>query len=106
MAALSDKVQYIKGIGEKRAALLSKLGIFTLYDLISYFPRAWQDRTGKKPIAQLQAGESVCVRGLIATEPKFGPGYGPKRSLRFRIADDSGYLSVIYFNNPYVPKTS
>lgn len=102
MAKLTDNVRYIKGIGEKRAALLSKLGIASLYDLISFFPRSWQDRTAARTISQLQPGDEVCVKAIVATEPKLGPGYGSKRSVRFRIADDTGYLNVIYFNNPYV----
>ena len=42
---LSTDVRYIKGIGEARAKALSKLEIRTLYDLISYFPRTWEDRS-------------------------------------------------------------
>ena len=45
MSDLSTDVRYIKGIGEARAKALSKLEIRTLYDLISYFPRTWEDRS-------------------------------------------------------------
>ena len=46
MADLQTDVRYIKGIGEARAKALSKLGITTLQDLIGYFPRRYEDRTG------------------------------------------------------------
>ena len=43
MAELNTDVRYIKGIGEKKAQALNKLGVFSLYDLISYFPRRYED---------------------------------------------------------------
>ena len=49
MADLNTDVRYIKGIGEQRAKALGKLGIATLQDLISYFPRAYDDRTALRP---------------------------------------------------------
>ena len=45
MADLTTDVRYIKGIGEKKAQALNKLGVFSLYDLISYFPRRYEDRS-------------------------------------------------------------
>ena len=44
MVNLSKEVQYIKTVGPSRAELLNKLGIFTLKDLITYFPREYEDR--------------------------------------------------------------
>ena len=60
MAELSTNVRYIKGIGETRAKALEKLGITTLRDLISYFPRSYEDRTLTRPIRDLTEGENVC----------------------------------------------
>ena len=53
MADLNTDVRYIKGIGEQRAKALGKLGIATLRDLISYFPRAYDDRSALRRIADL-----------------------------------------------------
>ena len=50
MADLNTDIRYIKGIGETRAKALQKLGIATLGDLLSYFPRRWEDRTLERPI--------------------------------------------------------
>ena len=50
MADLQTDVRYIKGIGEKKAQALNKLGVFTLYDLISFFPRRCEDISQYKPI--------------------------------------------------------
>ena len=56
MADLNTDVRYIKGIGEQRAKALGKLGIATLRDLISYFPRAYDDRSALRRIADLVPG--------------------------------------------------
>ena len=50
MADLNTDIRYIKGIGETRAKALQKLGVTTLGDLLSYFPRRWEDRTLERPI--------------------------------------------------------
>ena len=65
MAALQTDIRYIKGIGETRAKALGKLGIATLRDLISYFPRAYEDRTLTRPIKELIVGEYACVKAMI-----------------------------------------
>ena len=70
MADLQTDVRYIKGIGEKKAQALHKLGIFTLYDLVSCFPRRYEDRSQYKPIALTQDGESVCICALVACTPQ------------------------------------
>ncbi len=70
MADLNTDVRYIKGIGEKKAQALAKLGVFSLYDLISYFPRKYEDRSVYKPIALTADGETVCVCALVADTPR------------------------------------
>ena len=47
MLELDKEVQYVKGVGPARAILLQKLNIYTLEDLITYYPRTYEDR-GKK----------------------------------------------------------
>ena len=51
MSDLNTDVRYIKGIGEKKAQALNKLGVFSLRDLVSFFPRKYEDRSEMKPIA-------------------------------------------------------
>ncbi len=51
MADLNTEVRYLKGIGEKKAQALNKLGVFSLRDLVSFFPRRYEDRSAVKPIA-------------------------------------------------------
>ncbi|MGI6577820.1 MAG: ATP-dependent DNA helicase RecG, partial [Eubacteriales bacterium] len=67
---LTTDVRYIKGVGEKKAKLLNKLGLFTIGDLISYFPRAYEDRTTIKKISELELDSSACVEGCLVSAPR------------------------------------
>lgn len=98
MADLGTNVRYIKGIGEVRAAALEKLGIVTLGDLISYFPRGYEDRTQVRPIRELTAGESVCVRGMVAADLTAYRISGGRTIAKTRVVDDSGSLDLVFFN--------
>ena len=98
MADLGTNVRYIKGIGEARAAALEKLGITTLGDLIAYFPRGYEDRTQVRPIRELTAGESVCVRGMVAADLTAYRISGGRTIAKTRVVDDSGSLDLVFFN--------
>ena len=101
MPGLQTDVRYIKGIGESRAKALNKLGIFTLRDLISYFPRAYEDRTLTRPIRELILGENACVRAMIAAEPTAHRIRGGKMLVKARAVDDSGSMDIVFFNQEY-----
>ena len=58
MFDLNKDVKYIKGVGPARADLLNSIGIFNLYDLITYFPRDYEDRGKEKNIAELRTCKS------------------------------------------------
>ena len=98
MTDLGTNVRYIKGIGEARAAALEKLGITTLGDLIAYFPRGYEDRTQVRPIRELTAGESVCVRGMVAADLTAYRISGGRTIAKTRVVDDSGSLDLVFFN--------
>ena len=98
MAELSTNVRYIKGIGETRAKALEKLGITTLRDLISYFPRSYEDRTLTRPIRDLTEGENVCVRAMIAADPTAHRIPGGRTIVRTRAVDETGVLDIVFFN--------
>ncbi|MEG2215383.1 MAG: ATP-dependent DNA helicase RecG [Oscillospiraceae bacterium] len=102
MPSLDSEVRYIKGIGEVKARALNKLGVFTLFDLISFFPRAYEDRTIFKPIALLMAEEYACVRAMVATEPRLSRVKRGMELVKLRAVDDSGALDVTFFNQSYV----
>ena len=101
MAQLDTDIRYIKGIGETRAKALQKLGIATLGDLLSYFPRRWEDRTLTRPIRELAVGEYACVRAMLANDPTASRISGGRTLVKARAVDDSGVLDVAFFNQEY-----
>ena len=101
MAELQTDIRYLKGIGEKKAQAFQKLGVFTLRDLLSFFPRRYEDRSVYKPIALTQDGESVCVRAMVADTPRLSRIRRGLELVKFRIVDESGMADVTYFNQSY-----
>ncbi len=102
MAELTTDVRYIKGIGEKKALALNKLGVFSLYDLISYFPRRYEDRSVSKPIALTMDGETVCIHALVADTPRLIRVRRGMELVKFKAVDESGTVDITYFNQNYV----
>ncbi|MBQ3702279.1 MAG: ATP-dependent DNA helicase RecG [Oscillospiraceae bacterium] len=101
MTDLNTDVRYIKGIGEKKAQALNKLGVFSLRDLVSFFPRKYEDRSTVKPIALTCDGENVCVEAMVADTPRLTRVRRGLDLVKLRAVDDSGVLDITYFNQPY-----
>ena len=101
MADLQTDVRYIKGIGEVRGRSLQKLGISTLQQLISYFPRAYEDRSKFYPIRELPLNENACCRAMIAAEPTAHRISGGRTIVKVRAVDESGVLDITFFNQDY-----
>ena len=102
MADLNTDVRYIKGIGEQRAKALGKLGIATLRDLISYFPRAYDDRTQLRRIADLVPGETAGVAAMVASPPTISHVRRGLDLVKLRAVDDTGTLDVTFFNQAWL----
>ncbi len=102
---LDTDIRYIKGIGEARARSMGKLGIHDLAGLVSYFPRAYEDRTRICPIDQLTDGESVCVRAMVAETPTLSRIRGGQEIVKVRAVDETGALHITFFHSSYVRLT-
>ncbi|MGI6040473.1 MAG: ATP-dependent DNA helicase RecG, partial [Eubacteriales bacterium] len=98
---LTTDIRYIKGVGEKKAKLLNKLGLFTIGDLISYFPRAYQDRTEIKKISELELEAAVCIEATLTGTPRLNHIRRQLNILKFQVSDGTGILDVTYFNQPW-----
>lgn len=99
---LDTDIRYIKGIGEARARSMGKLGIHDLAGLVSYFPRAYEDRTQYKQIRELTDGETACVRAMVAEEPRLSRVRRGMELVKLRAVDESGALDITFFNQAYV----
>lgn len=102
MATLDTDIKYIKGIGEARAKLFAKLGIYTLRDLVMDFPRAYDDRTVIKRISDLIDGETVCVSADVATMPRVSRIRKGLDLVKIRVIDVDSSMTITFFNQNYV----
>ncbi len=102
MADLDGGIRFIKGIGEKKAKDLSKLGINTLRDLLGYFPRDYEDRTAVKRIARVEEGERVCILASVVTAPSLARIRRGLDIVKFRVSDGSGSATVTFFNQSWL----
>ena len=93
---LKSDVMYLKGVGPKIAYILNKLGIYTVGDLLYYFPRKHVDYSTRTRIRDLKVGETTTIFGTIKAVESFTT----KNNLgvvKVRIGDGSGYLSLSFF---------
>ena len=103
MNDLNKEIQFVKGIGPKRAEKLHKLNIFTLKDLIYYFPRQYEDRSKVKKINQLENEEKVTIKGVITRIDSYSPKKG-MNIIRMDMRDDTGYIKLSFFNQEYIKR--
>lgn len=98
----NKNIRYLKGVGEKRAALFNKKGINTVEDMLYFFPRSHEDRSKTKLISECVNGETVCISGTV---------YAPVRENRVRhnmtiysmiVTDESGAITIMWYNNRFV----
>ena len=102
MADLKTDVRYIKGIGEQRAKALAKLDIRTLRDLVSWFPRRYEDRTVTRRIAELVPEETACVAAMVASAPAVTHVRKGLDLVKVRAVDETGTLDVTFFNQAWL----
>lgn len=102
---LSDlQIQYIKGVGPKRARLLANLGINSVKDALYYLPYRYEDRRNIRKISDLRYGNMETVSGkVISAEVIKLPGRNLK-IFEITINDGSGLLRGKWFNQPFMKK--
>lgn len=102
---LNDPITVISGIGEKTAALYHKLNIFTVHDLITHYPRDYEEWRDLVPIGELRANQIHAIRGMIISAPQTLHIRKNMTITSVRIKDASGACDVTYFNMPYMKNT-
>lgn len=105
---LSAPLSRLPGVGEKRAALLAKLGLFSVRDILFHLPRAYEDRGDVVPLSETQAegrrGERQAVVLTVSTQPRRSRLKNRMTLLKFRAFDnsESGSCEVAFFNQDYL----
>ena len=93
---IESPVQYLKGIGPKKAEVLNSVGIKTIEDILYYLPRKYLDRSTFTPINQLQPNTQATVIGKVEA---LGVKKGRKNRFQVILKDKTGYLNLIWFAN-------
>ena len=101
---LSDSIQYVKGVGPKKKVELNRLGIKTVYDLLTYYPRTYEDQSVLTKIADLKAGCQSTVAGVIVNVSDRQGGRRGMTIITALIGDGSGFLQITWFNQKYLKK--
>jgi ATP-dependent DNA helicase RecG len=100
---LNTSVQYIKGVGPKRAEFLNRMGLFTVTDVLYNLPRRYEDRSSFTPISKIVIGQHHTLKGKVLT---FGLKKTKKGTSIFQVAvgDNTGVIYAMWFNQPFVKR--
>lgn len=99
---LTEDVKYIKGVGPNRAELLNKIGIYTLKDLITYYPRGYEDRSEPKNICECTNGEMILIEAIAVSrlvDTRISKG---RTMQKLMVRDETGQAVITWFNQPYL----
>ena len=93
-----------KYITAKQLSNLKSLGINTVYDLIYYFPRAYDDRTNIKKIGELKFNEYVVIKANVMSVVNLTVRSG-KKIVKAMVSDGTGIMEILWFGMPYIKKS-
>ena len=94
----------LKAVGAgKRVENFAKFGIDDLLDLVTHYPRRWIDRTREARVGELAVGLDALVVGELVSVSGTPRGRGPSR-VNATLADDTGRLKIVFFNQPWREK--
>ena len=93
---LNQKIEFVKGVGPHKASLLNKeVGIYTLYDMLHYFPFRYEDRSEIKKLSNITEDETDCVY-LVQVLKKTKTKKFKNKTLKVKVKDNSGYAELIW----------
>ena len=98
-------IQYIKGVGEKRARLFNKLGIYSVADLIHFYPRKYQNWADSKTVLQANDGEIAAIKATMITPVKESLIRKGLTLYKCNFSDGQSVIHVTIFNNKYLAKS-
>lgn len=93
-------IQFVKGVGPRRAELLAKLGIETVSDALFFFPRAYEDCSDLRSVNQLEEGKIQAIIGVVE-DIESRILRGGQSVVGVLIAAEGGYLRAVWFQQPY-----
>lgn len=102
MLDLLKDVKYIKGVGPERVKSLNKLGIYTLEDLITYYPRTYEDRSKTKKINELVNGEEALIEAMCVSRISEIKIRKNMTIYKLIVRDETDTCEITWFNMSYL----
>lgn len=92
---LDSPLQYVKGVGPRKAEMLASAGMHVVGDLLMYFPRQYLDRTSVSTVGSLQIDQNVTIIGKVMAH---GILHGRKRRYEVILQDETGAIALLFFH--------
>lgn len=103
MVDLNQDVKFVKGVGPNRVVLLNKLGIYTLKDLITYYPREHEDRSKPSKIAYVVDGQEALIEGICVSKVNEIRTRRKNMTIyKLIVRDDTGTALLTWYNQSYL----
>ena len=99
---INEDIQYLKGVGPNRALKLQKINIFTIEDLLNYFPVKYEDRRRVKPINEIQEQGKYLIKVKLFEKPKQSRLKKNMTMIKAICKDDSGFITLTFFNQDFL----
>lgn len=101
---LDSGIKEIKGIGEKTAAVFAKAGVYTVNDLVRYFPRGYEEFFPPVPFDKLEAEEIHAVAAFVTKQPSVVRA-GKYQITTATVTENNISLQLRWFNMPFLRNT-
>ncbi len=98
---LDTDIKYLKGVGERRAALLMRLGVSDVNALLRLYPRVYEDWSRISGIAEAQIGEICCIKGIVGSPVRKAVIRKGLTLYKTEITDGSGIMGITIFNSKF-----
>ena len=100
LTSLTSSVRFLRGVGEKRAQALARLGVLTVEDLLFFFPRRYEDRRMRTPLSALRPNTVSAVTAEVVSLSVRPAGYRAGL-LSALLTDGSDSVRAVWFNSSY-----
>ena len=98
---LDTDIKYLKGVGERRAAMLSRLGVSDVNALVRLYPRVYEDWSRIKSINEAHIGEICCIKGIVGSPVRKNLIRKGLTLYKTEITDGSGIMGITIFNSRF-----
>lgn len=99
---LNTEITRLYGVGKARSATYARLGVHTVGDLLSHYPRGYENRGDVRLLSEASQDGKTAVVLTVATEPRVARLKNRMTLVKFKAYDDSGFCEIIFFNQEYL----